>query len=949
MSKLSEKSLQEQGLNATDVEKCIKKFVPCDYLSDIDELHDELVSNPMKSIGIKMGGYNISHAVQRTGGDVAVHDEYEFYFSSLEEPEAHKFANRLESLAMWMIEKSSYIKPDPNWKLLTLFRKLKRSEKMSKENEDGRGPQSELEFVGFVTIYKYFTDKDRKTAKGHSNNETESCAFGYRISQFVILPPFQRMGHGERLLRRVYQLAADSPQCCEVRIENPSVGFSKLRDATDARLLLETIPDLLGLPYPPYEQVKKLLKFTPAQTRHLWVSIIRKTVKSLPVRNIPDENYRFHNAKVANFEEEGFLCNVNGHKFYTGQFVRVAGRDQSVRLGHLVGINPFTKLIRLRWLYFVSDIPGKMQSELNRIFGEDCSKLRTQEVFYAFHEDFIKMEQLLGIVSIAVVDKAPTASELESRFQNGQQYYFRYVYDPAKFAMYRISDKRLKPNYRHVIKEIVKENSATCLTTKSSEREAMNGDEDVLHKSRPKLYMNALPLEHRNLSISEMADRSALFGGDFSSVAYSESLSGSTSEIVPYSNVNSLFAGKPKRYIITRRNPRSRSHSISFENDMFQLSGFCLDKVRRVVMKKKLAGFLSSCRSRFSKKGKRKLLLNSAAWSSQPIEDSLCLPSRVCNMLFERGKQMAYKLPSELGLERVASEWNHFLDNLCGCMLKHVSMVQSALADLCSHHDWSYRRARWSSSSERQAPGGMEALDSGHSMTDGTVIPHTEAMQSNLFRQLQERCTQLLRRMSSRLDATPFLEPVDPQRDGCPDYFDVIARPMDLGSVQKKLREGGYPASSAGLQDLYADVKLVFDNAMYYNPPSHPIHRQARRLFLSFLNAYRNILSNNLNILSKLTEEEVRLLVARERLLHSSPPAGMEAALCAYPQLSVSRAGCRPFPRAHRCLFVRDGEKFESRGTSPGPVEHRHEAAGDESEVSEGSLTPGAGGGLQVP
>ena len=72
---------------------------------------------------------------------------------------------------------------------------------------------------------------------------------------------------------------------------------------------------------------------------------------------------------------------------------------------------------------------------------------------------------------------------------------------------------------------------------------------------------------------------------------------------------------------------------------------------------------------------------------------------------------------------------------------------------------------------------------------------------------------------------------------------------------------------SAGLHDFFADIKLVFDNAMCYNPPSHSIHRQARRLFLSFLNAYRNVLSGNLNVLSKLTEAEVRLPFAPSPLL----------------------------------------------------------------------------------
>ena len=48
---------------------------------------------------------------------------------------------------------------------------------------------------------------------------------------------------------------------------------------------------------------------------------------------------------------------------------------------------------------------------------------------------------------------------------------------------------------------------------------------------------------------------------------------------------------------------------------------------------------------------------------------------------------------------------------------------------------------------------------------------------------------------------------------GVPDYLDVIARPMDLGTVRAKLRRRGYGSADA----FASDVRLVFNNAKQYN------------------------------------------------------------------------------------------------------------------------------------
>jgi hypothetical protein len=56
-----------------------------------------------------------------------------------------------------------------------------------------------------------------------------------------------------------------------------------------------------------------------------------------------------------------------------------------------------------------------------------------------------------------------------------------------------------------------------------------------------------------------------------------------------------------------------------------------------------------------------------------------------------------------------------------------------------------------------------------------------------------------------------------------PGYHKVVGQPMDLQSVRAKLISGAY----SSVQDFSADVTLVFDNAILYNPVNHPIHRSA--------------------------------------------------------------------------------------------------------------------------
>ena len=80
------------------------------------------------------------------------------------------------------------------------------------------------------------------------------------------------------------------------------------------------------------------------------------------------------------------------------------------------------------------------------------------------------------------------------------------------------------------------------------------------------------------------------------------------------------------------------------------------------------------------------------------------------------------------------------------------------------------------------------------------------------------------RLMNLRSKSWPFLEPVDPVSMNAYDYFEVVKRPMDLGTVDKKLENNQYSTCAY----LLYDVLSTFKNACLYNPPENKVHQLAQ-------------------------------------------------------------------------------------------------------------------------
>ena len=104
---------------------------------------------------------------------------------------------------------------------------------------------------------------------------------------------------------------------------------------------------------------------------------------------------------------------------------------------------------------------------------------------------------------------------------------------------------------------------------------------------------------------------------------------------------------------------------------------------------------------------------------------------------------------------------------------------------------------------------------------------------------LKQKCSEVLKGLQQHQHGWVFNCPVDPVELGLPDYFMVIKKPMDLGTVHKKLDNGAYHT----IEDFQKDVNLTFDNAMTYNEPDTVVYDMAKELKTKFVVDFKKLVA----------------------------------------------------------------------------------------------------------
>jgi hypothetical protein len=138
---------------------------------------------------------------------------------------------------------------------------------------------------------------------------------------------------------------------------------------------------------------------------------------------------------------------------------------------------------------------------------------------------------------------------------------------------------------------------------------------------------------------------------------------------------------------------------------------------------------------------------------------------------------------------------------------------------------------------EKTKTQGTEPKNEDRSLLNGFTVGQLTTHLASLNRaaqlppaKLKQECLQVLKGLQQHQHGWVFNVPVDPVELGLPDYFEIIKKPMDLGTIHKKLDGGAYHH----LEDFQCDVNLTFDNAMAYNEENTVVYDMAKELKIKF-------------------------------------------------------------------------------------------------------------------
>lgn len=128
---------------------------------------------------------------------------------------------------------------------------------------------------------------------------------------------------------------------------------------------------------------------------------------------------------------------------------------------------------------------------------------------------------------------------------------------------------------------------------------------------------------------------------------------------------------------------------------------------------------------------------------------------------------------------------------------------------------------------------------SAYPMSPGSGQPGGSKNKEKLSDALKS-CNEILKELFSKKHsgyAWPFYKPVDAELLGLHDYHDIIKKPMDLGTVKRKMDSREYKNAP----EFAGDVRLIFSNCYKYNPSDHDVVAMGRKLQDVFEMRFANI------------------------------------------------------------------------------------------------------------
>ncbi|UJR20315.1 hypothetical protein I4U23_023446 [Adineta vaga] len=205
-----------QQFKADDIVKALNEWLPPSTTTNLDQFLSKLKNeNEYSTFGEEILSYELkgekstSYSINRVNQNFC--DDQKFV----------EWYTRLETYLVFFIDAASRIdKDDSNWIIYLLYQKY--------QNDNG---QTCYAPIGYITVYLYYAYPDKQRP---------------RISQVLILPPYQRKGHGRRLLTAIYNDLRKDSRVQDITAEDPSDEFVALRDLVSLELCHKYLPDLFS-------------------------------------------------------------------------------------------------------------------------------------------------------------------------------------------------------------------------------------------------------------------------------------------------------------------------------------------------------------------------------------------------------------------------------------------------------------------------------------------------------------------------------------------------------------------------------------------------------------------------------------------------------------------------------------------------------------------------------
>ncbi|KAI9260837.1 acyl-CoA N-acyltransferase [Sporodiniella umbellata] len=204
---ISFSSKYEGSYPVDDIRSLLQECLPKGLLSNQDRFYEQVMKDhqQFKPLGEKV------HEYSREGLDGE--EQFEIYKTTFLDPKFREYHERMKIFILFFIEGGSFIEDDDEkWEIFTTFKKEKSTE------------TTNYHFVGYSTVYPFYYWPENTRI---------------RISQFLMLPPYKKKGHGSELYQTLYELFKLQRGISEITVEDSSEDFADMRDKNDIRYLLE--------------------------------------------------------------------------------------------------------------------------------------------------------------------------------------------------------------------------------------------------------------------------------------------------------------------------------------------------------------------------------------------------------------------------------------------------------------------------------------------------------------------------------------------------------------------------------------------------------------------------------------------------------------------------------------------------------------------------------------